>query len=362
MSEQTTNRPVSPQSRSGKRMYLDVLRAWSTVCVFVAHTALYYAEQEATSTGFILSNLINALMRTAIPTFVMISGALLLDEHYRYSDRKLKKMLTGRLLFFVLWSACYTLCFAVVKPLLTGGTVSPYEVLDLFVNGFEHLWFIPMLIGLYLILPLLRLWVKQENKAYIKYFLILNLIFTVVLPFTIEKLQDLFPIFSCFEGLYKNLALQYTAGYSGYFILGWYLNTFSIQNPKKWYIAGFCGMLVTFIGTQVFTMIQGKPRNFYDCFAVNVVFHSIALFLFVKNRLGDRIHDSSRFSKAVQFVCENSMGIYAIHPFVILLSYKILGIGAPLLMVPLVSAIAFAVSVAGTRILRRIPIAKDYMV
>lgn len=353
---------MSGQPRSEKRMYLDVLRAWSVCCVVMIHVALYYTEQDATSVDFILSNVINSLQRTAIPVFLMISGALLLDENYRYSDQKLKKMIKSRLLFFVLWSACYTLCFAVLKPMLTGGTVFCYEVLDMLVNGYEHLWFIPMLIGLYLILPLLRLWVKKENRKYVAYFLILSLIFTSVLPFAIEKLRDLFPVFECFEGLYKNLSLQYTAGYTGYFILGWYLNTFPVKKRKTWYLAGLFGMLMTFAGTQAFTMIQGRPRNFYSIFAVNIVLHSIGLFLLVKNWLGDRKHDGSRLSRFVQFVCVNSMGVYAIHPFFVKASFKILGIRSAVFMIPLVSLIAFGGSLICTQVLRRIPVAKDYMV
>ena len=362
MSKETAVNRTAGQPRSGKRMYLDVLRAWATFSVFTIHIALFYAEQEATSIGFILSNLVNSMVRTAIPVFVMISGALLLDEKYAYSAQKLKKMIKTRLLFFILWSACYTLCFAVLKPMLTGGTVSLYEVLDMLVNGYAHLWFIPMLIGLYLILPLLRLWVKKENRKYVEYFLILSLIFTSVLPFVTEKLGDLFPAFESFEGLHENLSLQYTAGYTGYFILGWYLNTYPVKNPKIWYAAGFFGMLMTFAGTQAFTMIKGEPRNFYSVFAVNILLHSAGHFLLVKNWLGDRQHDGSRLSRFVQFVCVNSMGIYAIHPFFIQRSFKILGLRSALYMIPLVSLVTFGGSLVCTQILRRIPIAKDYMV
>lgn len=360
MSEQILS--SSRQPRSGRLMYLDVLRAWSTFAVFILHVTQYYAAEAPSSVGFLLYNGLHSVARTAVPGFVMISGALLLDENYRYSDQKLKKMVKKRAVFFVLWSAFYMLCFGVLKPMLTGGTVSLYEAVSMLVNGYDHLWFVPMLIGLYLILPLLRLWVKRENQKYVGYYLILSLIFTSVLPFLTEKLQDLFPFFACFEGLYENLSLQYTAGYTGYFILGWYLNNVRVKNPRIWYIAGLCAMLVTFTGTQVFTVIKGEPRNFYSTFAVNIVLHSMAHFLLFKNWLGDRQHDNSRFSRIIQLVCVNSMGIYAIHPLLIQCVFKILGTGNAVFMIPLVSVAVFGLSLACTQILRRIPIAKDYLV
>ena len=92
MKERTVIAPLPSQLRSEKQMYPDVLRAWSVLGVLMCHVALYYSEQAPTEIGFILSNAVNSLMRTAIQCFLMISGALLLDEKYHYTDQKLKKM------------------------------------------------------------------------------------------------------------------------------------------------------------------------------------------------------------------------------------------------------------------------------
>jgi len=48
--------------------------------------------------------------------------------------------------------------------------------------GHYHLWFIYLIIGLYFIIPLLRLWVTDDNKKYVEYFIGLSIVFAFIIP------------------------------------------------------------------------------------------------------------------------------------------------------------------------------------
>ncbi len=52
--------------------------------------------------------------------------------------------------------------------------------IKLIIRGYSHLWFLHMIIGLYLLVPLLRK--ITENTRLTRYFLILAAIFSIIIP------------------------------------------------------------------------------------------------------------------------------------------------------------------------------------
>lgn len=65
---------------------------------------------------------------------------------------------------------------------IVGSIIIKHESIDIIniigslIKGHYHLWFVYLIIGLYLIVPLLRLWVNDTNKKYVEYFIILSII------------------------------------------------------------------------------------------------------------------------------------------------------------------------------------------
>ena len=76
----------------------------------------------------------------------------------------------------------YTLVFYVGKNLIAGEMLDAKYIIWRLMTGYSHLWFIPMIIGLYLTTPVLKLWVIKGNKRAIEYFLVLALIFNFAVP------------------------------------------------------------------------------------------------------------------------------------------------------------------------------------
>ena len=79
-------------SRSSRRIYyLDVLRVVACMAVVMIHASAPYLGKDIGSFNFWVGNVLDSLSRVAVPLFVMISGALMLDEKYVYTAEKLKK-------------------------------------------------------------------------------------------------------------------------------------------------------------------------------------------------------------------------------------------------------------------------------
>ena len=73
---------------SSRVFYFDFLRSISCLAVVLIHASAFFVNG-ATNISFHFSNFIDSLSRFSVPVFIMISGALMLDENYNYSHEKL---------------------------------------------------------------------------------------------------------------------------------------------------------------------------------------------------------------------------------------------------------------------------------
>lgn len=146
-----------------------------------------------------------SFMRPAIPLFVMVTGALLLPVEQNISAFY-KKRLTRLLVPFIIWSLLYNLF-----PWITGLLgFSPTIINDFFawaepdqsLSGALHhiamipfnfsmlavqMWYVYLLIGLYLYMPIFSAWVKQASIKEQKVFLVLWFV-SLFIPYLREYL------------------------------------------------------------------------------------------------------------------------------------------------------------------------------
>ena len=80
------------------------------------HASGAYAVNKIGSFNFWVGNILDGSGQIAVPLFVMISGALMLDKNYDFSFIKLKKHIIRMVLFFVFWSLIYCVVFNVLSP------------------------------------------------------------------------------------------------------------------------------------------------------------------------------------------------------------------------------------------------------
>ncbi len=156
-------------SKPNRIIAFDFLRIIAILFVITIHTTAptFYAYP-IKSGGFLLATLLNSISRPAVPIFVMISGALMLDERKQISNKKIFKKSLYLLLILFGWSIFYASISLIISPPQTGFSISSF--IKAILLGHYHLWFLYMLIGLYLFTPILRLFVKKANSKYILYF------------------------------------------------------------------------------------------------------------------------------------------------------------------------------------------------
>ena len=73
-----------------KLIYLNRLRIIGAIFVIAIHMiGILFAEYDATFFGYSLFSIVNMIVRTAVPIYVMISGALFLREDKKIVFKKL---------------------------------------------------------------------------------------------------------------------------------------------------------------------------------------------------------------------------------------------------------------------------------
>ena len=339
---------------NGRIYYLDALRALGCLAVVLLHVSSKFTLETVGSLNYWLGITFDGISQFAVPLFVMVSGALHLKETYDFSKRKLNSQIGKLVVFFFGWSAIYCLVFTVLKNYVFGNQISFYDILSALFSGPYHLWFIPMMVGLYLIVPLLRLWVKKENRKLVEYFLILTFLFNTLIPGAVSLLSYGFPQYSDVFAFADGLWFRYGTGYVMYFVLGWYLRTFEIVRKKLVYSAGIAGVFISVVGTYILTVWKNDTSFFFGNFSLGILSYSISIFTFVKSKF-DNAGGVNRF---VKLICDNSMGIYAMHTAVFPLFTYILRIGNAACAIPVEFLIAFLLPLLCTSLFKRIPILK----
>ncbi len=85
--------------------------------------------------------------RIGVPFFLMITGYLLLDRNY--DDIRIRNFWTNNckdlIIITVIWAVIYALSLQFVT--VKSSAVNPVEAGNLF---FSHMWYMPMIIGMYL--------------------------------------------------------------------------------------------------------------------------------------------------------------------------------------------------------------------
>jgi surface polysaccharide O-acyltransferase-like enzyme len=203
---------------------LDVARTLAVLDVVMIHaTADFLGYYDVGTPEFFWGSLFSGLARVGVPLFVMISGALLLDEDRAVTMRGLVgKNVKSLALLLVFWSAVYDLRMQIVAPLLRGEAVSKRAVVEKLLLGQSHLWYLYMIIGMYLVTPFLRCFLRREDPAPARWFIALGLVAQFTGP-VVTMLATLWEPLGVLSQLIGRFELKFFGGYTVYYVTGWYL-------------------------------------------------------------------------------------------------------------------------------------------
>ena len=307
-----------------------------------------------------------SVLRPCVPLFVMITGALLLPVRGDASTFYKKRI--PRVFYpFLIWSVLYNLF-----PWITGLLgLNPQIILDFFPYAGEevmrqsfsvsleyilmipfnfsilavHMWYIYLLIGLYLYLPVFSAWVeKASERAKLMFLLAWGV--TLLLPYYYQFVSN-YLWGTC---SWNSFGMLYAfAGFNGYLLLGHYLKNleWSLKKTLTIGIPMFAvGYAVTFLGFRHITALPEYTDEMLELFftycSLNVVMMTIPVFMLAKKVKVNL----ERMKKALANLTVCGFGIYMIHyfftgPSVVLMRAIDMPIG---LQIPVAAILAFAVS------------------
>ena len=303
------------QAVENRKVYFDYMRVFATIAVILLHiSGDGYNTTAINSLHWHVLEVSNSLVRWGVSVFVMISGALFLSR-----DIPLKKIYSKYILHlataFFTWSIFYAI--------IGGGTLSE-RVLAVF-SGHFHMWFIPMIIGLYMCIPFIK--PIANNQKISRYYIILSFLLVFIIPEINSLIGDFgtYPLTfipRIFSALTGNLSIKMVLGFPVFFVLGHHLNTVILDKKQRRiiYILGIIGFLSTIMLCIVVTMKTGKACTTYlKTFTVNVFLEALAVFVWFKYKKWDNIKLNNIMIKLSKYC----FGAYLIHPLIIRLIKKI---------------------------------------
>lgn len=352
-----------------KRQYrLDYLRVFASIAIILLHVCCQnMAYVELAGTEWNIYNIGNALSRWGVPVFVMMSGALFLPREIP-TKILYKKYILRMAIAYVVWSAFYALATPIGKVIFSEGyQLSATEIFGNFISGAVHLWFLPMIIGLYMCIPLIKK--LTENDKLIKYFLLLSLVFCFIktqLDLVSSTLLQgtALSIAENFKTLFGNFNITLVMGFTSYFVLGFYLNKTELTRKKRFiiYALGIIGFILTILLNLFASKNAGKTtETFYSANSLNVLLMSVGVFVWFKyNAKGTKT-----LNKLIVKLSKYSFGAFLIHIFIIQI-LTIFGIQStsfhPVLSVPAITIFTAVSSYLISFILNKIPVIKKYIV
>ncbi|MBR5256230.1 MAG: acyltransferase [Bacteroidales bacterium] len=219
-----------------REIWMDWLRITACFLVMMTHSCEpFYLGGEGslilTKADAIWVSILNVLPRASVALFVVASSYLQFPLHYstgEFFKRRAKRVLIP----FVVWSLIYAFIWG-----------SPVQNLKDLVLNFNyaagHMWFVYMIIGLYLIMPLLSPWAEKVGKRELQVYLAIWL-FTTIIPLIRQWVGGPAPVMYGPSGIPNAAkyplwgeaswntygAFYYLSGFVGYMLLGLYFRKF----------------------------------------------------------------------------------------------------------------------------------------
>lgn len=283
------------------------------------------------------------LTRWAVPVFLMISGALLLDPSKAIDWKTIWRYERRMALVLVTYGYLFCLMEQYVALRIVGPRLFWASLINLLSGkSWAHLWYIYALMGIYLLLPVLKPFAGSATKGDQRTFLVVLFALTIFVP----TINDAFGLELC--------TFVWLPSYVFYFLLGHYAYRWMNMGARTacvclaFAVAG-CAVRVFYVHSGDYGVWVRGPSSLFVCAL------SLLVFLLFKCWFERPYSPHGVVARLSSY----SFGIYVLHPVFLNVAYKALGLG-PWSLPPVIFELsmwgfAFFGSIAALLLLRQIP-------
>lgn len=239
-----------------RETWLDFLRVAACFMVMVVHgTEPFYLGGDGalilTPTDAFWVAVFEGLCRCCVPLFLIASSYLQFPLHYTPGEF-FKRRVVRILIPMVLWTLVYALVWGEPVENLKGLLLN-------FNYAAGHLWFVYMLAGIYLVMPLLSPWAEKVSRKELSVYLGIW-IFTTFIPTIRAAAGGEAPLIQAADGLPAPAlfplwgeaswnpfgTFYYLSGFIGYLLLGLYIRKY-MENTRRVASLGWVMFLLGFL-------------------------------------------------------------------------------------------------------------------
>lgn len=345
---------------------MDLLRVVACVFVVMVHvSAMEWSNVSVKTAAWQTMNAYDCIGIMGVPLFIMLSGALMLRADYEISILKVLKKVFHLFIICHVWLLMYNM----VSFVRAGYTLNAYYMKEYVIlptirgQGIYHMWFLPIMMILYLLIPVLKS--AFSEKKICEYYLMLYCIIGLMIPtaFLFE-----FPFKYLILDFYNRTSYPMLTGYIGYFVAGHYIHSFMeplTDRRRRMTIAAVilcCMITITVCGYDALqkdapSIILNNPLTITDFIS------TVGIYALFRNA-GYRQEGKSS-PKWLVVLSKLTFGIYLVHPFV-LMAFAAAGFTTtllpPVIMIPCVTLAAFLVSGMLSYVIGKIPFIGRYLV
>ena len=290
---------------------ISVMRIIATLAVLLMHESSIICDQpqgySLTDGQYSILHMIHMSMFWAVPLFLMITGALLLEKDRDISPKTCLNKYAKRIVLVLI---VFGIPLSILQQFIDNGTLSTHLIIKALKlwsegNAIRHFWYLYTLLGIYLILPMIGVFYHQANRSTILYIILVLVTMDFILP-TVGAVV----------GVNFGFLIPVTYVIT-YLLLGRYLRDDSNRLGQSRTICIGATILMLLVEVVLSIEFPGLSASLINYKSPVILLHTIMIFGALQG-----IHCPEKSKILLHRMDRLCFGVYLIHPFPMHLLYK----------------------------------------